>query len=84
MIFAVLYFFLADRLKQFPGITFLLYLALYSLGRMLIEILRTDSIMGTWFGHLLPIPIVASVISLIVSIVAIALLMTKYLRPRKS
>lgn len=55
-IFSVLYFFLADKLRAYPGACFMIYLASYSAGRMLIEMLRVDSIM--LFGY--PAPILAS------------------------
>lgn len=44
-IFALLYFFLFDRIRQYPGMAFLVYLFLYSIGRFAIEPMRTDSIM---------------------------------------
>lgn len=44
-IFLLLYFFLSERLRKWPGMTFLAYLLLYSIGRFLIEPLRLDSIM---------------------------------------
>jgi phosphatidylglycerol:prolipoprotein diacylglycerol transferase len=44
-IFILLYFWLSDRVKAYPGMNFLIYLFLYSVGRFLIEPLRTDSIM---------------------------------------
>lgn len=44
-IFFLLYFFFFERLKKYPGMNFLLYLLLYSIGRALIEPMRTDSIM---------------------------------------
>jgi len=44
-IFALLYFFLYDRVRTYKGMSFLIYLFLYSVGRFLIEPLRTDSIM---------------------------------------
>lgn len=44
-LFGLLYFALSDRFKKYPGLLFFTYLAVYSLGRFLIEPLRTDSIM---------------------------------------
>lgn len=44
-IFLLLYLFLFEKLKDYPGMTFLAYLALYSIGRMMVESLRVDSIM---------------------------------------
>lgn len=60
LLFAFLYFFAADKLKNYPGATFMVYLAGYSLGRLLIEPIRTDSIM---MGSM-PVPIIASAVSL--------------------
>jgi len=45
LIFACLYFFLFYKLSKYPGMTFLAYLALYSIGRLFIEPMRLDSIM---------------------------------------
>lgn len=44
-LFALLYNFAFDRLRRYPGMTFLLYIFAYSIGRALIEPMRTDSIM---------------------------------------
>lgn len=44
-VFALLYFFLYDRVRQYPGMAFLIYVFLYSIGRFAIEPMRTDSIM---------------------------------------
>jgi phosphatidylglycerol:prolipoprotein diacylglycerol transferase len=44
-IFFILYFVLFDKFKKYPGMTFLAYILLYSIGRAIIEPLRTDSIM---------------------------------------
>lgn len=79
-LFAVLYFFLADRLKVYPGMCFLVYMASYSVGRLLIEPLRTDSIM---YGSL-PVPIIASATVLFASLCGIVLLMSKYWSKQKA
>lgn len=64
-LFILLYFVLAKRLKDYEGMTFFVYLALYSIGRLIIEPMRTDSIMaGT-----IPFPIIASAVGLIIGIV---------------
>lgn len=44
-LFLLLYFVLVERLRKYPGLTFMAYLAGYSIGRLLIEPLRVDSIM---------------------------------------
>ncbi len=66
-IFALLYFFLFDKLKAYPGMNFLMYVLLYSIGRLLIEPLRTDSIM---LGNL-PTPSVVSAVLIVVSSIAL-------------
>lgn len=66
-IFVLLYFYLSKRLSKYPGVCFLLYLALYNLGRLMIEPLRTDSIMA---GEV-PVPIIASAVLFIASLVLI-------------
>jgi len=73
-IFCALYFVLADHLRPYPGVAFLAYLGLYSIGRLLIEPLRTDSILV----FAMPAPLVVSALCLIVSVVGITLLMIKY------
>jgi phosphatidylglycerol:prolipoprotein diacylglycerol transferase len=55
-IFVLIYCYLSKKLSNYPGVCFLVYLALYNLGRLLIEPLRTDSIMA---GEI-PVPIIAS------------------------
>jgi phosphatidylglycerol---prolipoprotein diacylglyceryl transferase len=45
VLYLLLYFVLAEKLKKYPGMTFMSYLAGYSLGRLWIEPLRVDSIM---------------------------------------
>ncbi len=72
-IFAVLYFFLADKLRPYPGMTFLVYVASYSIGRMLIETLRTDSIMAfNW-----PVPILACIAALVLSLGGIVVILLR-------
>jgi phosphatidylglycerol:prolipoprotein diacylglycerol transferase len=73
-VFCILYFFLADRLRQYPGLTFFCYIALYSIGRLLIEPLRLDSLPA--FG--MPAPILASAIMLFLACLAIVLLALRY------
>jgi phosphatidylglycerol---prolipoprotein diacylglyceryl transferase len=73
-IFAVLYFFLADKLRPYPGVTFLVYLASYSIGRIIIETLRTDSILFNGF----PVPILASLFCLGLSCLGVGALLMHY------
>ena len=70
-IFALIYFYLGKKLQAIPGICFLVYLALYNIGRLLIEPMRTDSIMA---GQT-PVPIIASAIMLAISIALVPVLM---------
>ncbi|MDZ4833053.1 MAG: prolipoprotein diacylglyceryl transferase [Candidatus Melainabacteria bacterium] len=62
-IFAFLYYFASKKLYRYPGLAFLLYLDLYSLGRLMIEPLRVDSIMA----GALPVPIIASAATMVIS-----------------
>ncbi len=82
MIFLFLYYFAGQRLVKYPGLTFLLYLALYSLGRLLIEPIRVDSIMA---GST-PVPIIASAASLAASGILFLVLYWRYTKkaPEKS
>lgn len=66
-IFILIYFYLSKKLAKVPGLCSLTYIALYSLVRLMIEPLRTDSIMA---GEI-PVPIIASAAFLILSIVLI-------------
>ena len=64
--FAFLYYFASKKLYRYPGLVFLLYLDLYSLGRLMIEPLRVDSIMA----GALPVPIIASAATMVVASIA--------------
>ncbi|MBX9573219.1 MAG: prolipoprotein diacylglyceryl transferase [Candidatus Obscuribacterales bacterium] len=66
-IFLLIYFYLLKKLSNYPGLCFLIYVALYSIGRLMIEPLRTDSIMA---GSI-QIPIVASFVFLLASLLFI-------------
>ncbi|MBI4534086.1 MAG: prolipoprotein diacylglyceryl transferase [Candidatus Melainabacteria bacterium] len=78
-IFVVLYFLAFKYLKRYPGITFLLYLAVYSCGRLFIEPLRTDSIMLCGFA----VPMLASLVCLVISLIGCIVLGVKYhIRPQ--
>jgi len=73
-LFLILYFLLVERLKRWPGVCFLTYLAGYSLGRLLIEPLRLDSVLF----HGMPAPILASASGLIVALLGIGILLCRY------
>ena len=70
----MLYFCAAKPLRQYPGVLFLIYIAGYSLGRMLIEPIRTDSIQA--FG--MAAPSLVSEISLALAIIGIGIVLTYY------
>jgi phosphatidylglycerol:prolipoprotein diacylglycerol transferase len=72
-LFLMLYFFVLPKSKNYPGFTFWVYIAGYSLGRILIEPLRVDSIM---LGNV-QIPLIASWVFLISSLTTIAFLRLK-------
>lgn len=72
-LFILLYFWGAEKLRPYPGVCFLVYIALYSTGRLLIEPLRTDSIMA---GQL-PVPIVASAVALVMALALIPYMMRR-------
>lgn len=66
-LFFFLYFYLGKRLVSYPGMTFLVYAAIYSVGRLYIEGLRTDSLMlGPW-----PAPTVVSIVIIAASSIGI-------------
>ncbi len=77
VLFLGLYFLILPKFNRIPGVTLFVYMIGYSLGRILIEPIRLDSIM---FGAT-KIPLVASWIFLLLSLVAMAIV---YLRDKKS
>jgi phosphatidylglycerol:prolipoprotein diacylglycerol transferase len=72
MLFGILYFYVANKLRPYPGMSFFIFIAGYSVGRLLIEPLRTDSIMMP--GLDIPAPSIASAVMLTIAVAAIALL----------
>ncbi len=76
-LFLLLYFYVAPKLQRYPGASSLVFLAGYSLGRILIEPLRTDSIMA--FG--MPAPLVVSAICLTGAVIGLTQLIRAYRRP---
>lgn len=70
-IFMLLYFWCWSKLKRFPGACFLIYAGLYSAGRMIIESLRTDSIMLAG----IPLATLVSGLWLLLSIIGLTLLL---------
>lgn len=75
-LFLLLYFVVLPKCRKYPGMTFFIYVASYSLGRILIEPIRVDSIM---LGNI-QIPLIASWLFLLISLIVIVSL---YLRNRK-
>lgn len=73
LMFALLYFGIIKQFSRYPGLTACLYLILYSIGRILIEPIRLDSIMidNT------KVPIVASIVSLVIGLVIGCILFVK-------
>jgi phosphatidylglycerol:prolipoprotein diacylglycerol transferase len=65
LLFCILYFGLAERVKNYPGLLSCLYIAGYSIGRLIIEPMRTDSLYA--FG--MPAAILTSSILLGLSLV---------------
>ncbi len=78
-LFLLLYFVAWKKLEKFPGMTFMIYVAGYSIGRLIIEPIRTDSIMFMGF----PAPILASAFSLAFSVCGMLSLYRKHLNADK-
>ncbi len=74
LLFLLLYFYASKKLANYPGLTFCLYLAGYSLGRILIEPIRIDSV-AFFMG--MPVPLLISAFSM-----ALALCLALYLFKR--
>jgi len=70
LLFCLLYFGLAERLRKYPGLLACLYIGGYSIGRLIIEPMRTDSLLA--FG--IPAAILTSTILLIASTILAAFL----------
>ncbi len=70
VLFLALYFIIFPKFKNYPGVTFCVYLAGYSLGRILIEPIRLDSIM---FGDI-QIPLLVSYLFLFIALAALIVL----------
>jgi phosphatidylglycerol---prolipoprotein diacylglyceryl transferase len=79
-LFLVLYYFVLPKTYRYPGVTFLLYIFGYSLGRSLIEPLRVDSIMVAGAQA----PFVVSVASLVLSAIALIFAARHYMNSAKA
>lgn len=71
LLFLFLYFFVTKKLKNYPGLSFCVYLGGYSIGRLLIEPMRLDSIRT---ADNIQVPIIASIVCLIASIISAVIL----------
>jgi phosphatidylglycerol:prolipoprotein diacylglycerol transferase len=74
VLFLLLYFMVFPKFKDYAGITFFVYIVAYSIGRILIEPMRLDSIM---LGSL-QIPLLVSFIFLVIGLIALAILKVRY------
>ena len=74
--FLFLYYVVLPRMEKYPGATFCIYVALYNVGRLLIEPIRVDSIMAMG----VPVPIVASAAGLALSLIAAMALISYHKR----
>jgi phosphatidylglycerol:prolipoprotein diacylglycerol transferase len=81
-LFLLLYFVAARKLERLPGLTFCLYIGGYSIGRLLIEPLRTDSIMMP--GLLLPAPSIISALLLAASLIGGAIILVRNNKAREA
>jgi phosphatidylglycerol:prolipoprotein diacylglycerol transferase len=73
-LFLILYNYAADKLRKYPGLTACVYLAGYSIGRLLIEPIRVDSIM---LASGMPVPIVASGIMLAIALMGMLIILMR-------
>jgi phosphatidylglycerol:prolipoprotein diacylglycerol transferase len=72
-VFLILYY-LAPKLKDTPGLIFMLYLLLYSTGRIFIESMRSDSIM--YAG--IQVPMIACTLSILIALIGIIVLLIRH------
>jgi phosphatidylglycerol---prolipoprotein diacylglyceryl transferase len=81
LLFCLLYFVVVNKTRAYPGLTFMIYLAGYSLGRMLIEPLRID---GFSFVAGMQTPVVISAVFLAGSIIGMVLILKRGRQPQVS
>ncbi len=74
-LFAYLYFYFAKKNRGMPGMTFFLYLSGYSVGRILIEQLRIDSVS---YFYSYPVPLLVSAATLVFSLSAMLHIYNKH------
>jgi phosphatidylglycerol:prolipoprotein diacylglycerol transferase len=74
ILFLTLYFIVLPKCRRYPGVTFFIYVSGYSLGRILIEPIRVDSIM---LGSI-QIPLIASWVFLFLSLFGIGTVWMRY------
>ncbi|MBK7841491.1 MAG: Phosphatidylglycerol--prolipoprotein diacylglyceryl transferase [Cyanobacteriota bacterium erpe_2018_sw_39hr_WHONDRS-SW48-000098_B_bin.30] len=73
--FILIYFFVVQRTRQYPGMTFFTYLALYSIGRITIEPFRVDTV-SYFLG--MPVPQLVSAITLAIALCAMLAIFQKH------
>jgi phosphatidylglycerol:prolipoprotein diacylglycerol transferase len=74
LLFFLLFNFALEKFKKYPGLTALLFLAFYSIGRILIEPLRLDSIRLGGFQA----PLIVSIVWLMLAVAGIVMLIMHY------
>lgn len=74
IIFLILYFVLRKKLENYNGALFFSYMGLYSIGRLFIESLRTDSLM--LFNEIKAAQII-SIVFIVISVIGIKLLVKR-------
>ena len=81
-VFLLLFFVVRKIAAQFtqnaPGMVFFSYLALYSIGRIFIENIRTDSVLNV-FG--VPVAVLVSILILFASVILLIWTVLRYKKP---
>lgn len=77
-VFLILFFVIRKWAKNRYGLVFFSYLGLYSIGRIIIENIRIDSVLNV---QSVPIALLVSVLILLISVFAIIFLTYKYKKP---
>ena len=71
-IFIILYFILTKYKKRKDGLIFFYYIILYSIARILVESIRTDSVLNIYGFH------IAHIVSVLFIIIALTVILTRY------
>lgn len=77
-VFMILFFVVRKWAKNRPGIIFFSYLPLYSIGRIFIENIRTDSVLNV---QNVPIALIVSILTIFISIFALIFITFKNKKP---